>query len=180
MYQANSASSHQYDLPFWYNGHVVNASFKINAFTNHLTALGKDYGYQHIWKVAENNIDAKGGFITILNQKRFYTTHFTSGQPLVVKQIAIGANDPEMSLFPGKGFMLSQPTANQQTFVSITEAHGGVDPINETITAAGSGISNLTLLNSEDKQTHISFQLKGKTYNYTINYQNKNNYITFK
>ncbi|WP_026903711.1 heparinase II/III domain-containing protein [Pedobacter glucosidilyticus] len=180
VYQAKSASSHQYDLPFWYNGHVVNASFKINAFTNHLTALGKDYGYQHIWKVAENNIDAKGGFITILNQKRFYTTHFTSGQPLVVKQIAIGANDPDMSLFPGKGFMLSQPTANQQTFVSITEAHGGVDPINETITAAGSGISNLTLLNSDDKQTHISFQLKGKTYNYTINYQDKNNYITFK
>jgi hypothetical protein len=180
VYRANSANNHQYDLPFWYNGHLVNASFKINAITDNLRALGKANGYQHIWKTAENNLDAKGGFITILNNKRFYTTHFTSGQALVVKQLAIGANDPEMSLFPGKGFMLSQEAVKNQTFVSITEAHGGVDPINETITAAGSGISNLTLINSDERQTQISFQLKGKTYIYTINYLDKNNYITFK
>lgn len=180
VFKANSTQNHQYDLPFWYSGHLVNSSFKINAITDNLKALGKDYGYQHIWKTAENTLDAKGGFITILNNKRFYTTHFTSEKALVVKQMAIGANDPEMSLFPGKGFMLSQPSAKNQTFVSITEAHGGVDPVNETITAAGSSISNLTLINSNDKQTQISFQLKGKTYNCTINYQDKNNYITIK
>ncbi|QEK50400.1 alginate lyase family protein [Pedobacter aquae] len=180
VYRANSANNHQYDLPFWYNGHLVNSSFKINAITDNLRALGKANGYQHIWKTAENTLDTQGGFITILNNERFYTTHFTSGEALVVKQMAIGANDPEMSLFPGKGFMLSQAAAKNQTFVSVTEAHGGVDPINETITAAGSGISNLSLISSDDKQTQISFKLKGKTYNYTINYQDKDNYIIIK
>jgi hypothetical protein len=180
VYQANAASNHQYDLPFWYNGHLVNTSFKINAITDHLRALGRANGYQHIWKTAENTLDTQGGFITILNNGRFYTTHFTSGEALVVKQMAIGANDPEMSLFPGKGFMLSQAAAKNQTFVSITEAHGGVDPINETITAAGSGISNLTLISSDDKRTQISFKLKGKIYNYSINYQDKGNYIIIK
>jgi hypothetical protein len=79
-----------------------------------------------------------------------------------------------------KAFMLSQPKAKNQTFVSITEIHGGIDPINESVTAAGSNLADLKLISSNDTSTLISFNFKGKTYTYQINYQDKKDFIVLK
>jgi hypothetical protein len=179
IYQALSDKTHQYDLPFWYKGQLVNTSFKISATRNNLQALGDKSGYQHIWLNSLNKLDDKGGFVSILKNKRFYTTHFVAEHPLEVKMLSIGANDPNMNLVDGKAFMLSQPKSQNQTFVSITETHGGTDPINETVNAAQASISELKLLNSNDQQTVISFKLNGKLYSYELNYSDKNNFVKF-
>lgn len=176
VFKVESTGAHRYDLPFWYKGHIVDASFTIKAFTTNLKPMGEKDGYQHIWHNAEHKLNANNGYVTILNNKRFYTTHFVAKTPLHVNLISIGANDPEMSLVEGKGFVLSQLQEKNQTFVSITETHGGVDPINETITAAGSSIKELKLIHSDEKQTKITFTLKGKTHTYEINYQDKEKY----
>lgn len=177
VYKLRSAVEHQYDLPFWYNGQLVNTSFGAKAKTNNLQALGTANGYQHIWLNAEKQLDASGGFLSILNKKRFYTTHFITEDPLQVKLLSIGANDPNMNLVDGKAFMLSQPKSKNQTFISVTEIHGDVDPINETVYAAASNLSELKIISSNDEKTTFSFKLKEKTYTYTINYQDKNNFI---
>ncbi len=173
--QVQSPNKHQYDLPFWYKGQLVNTSFRVKARTNNLTALGAKNGYQHIWLNANNLLEDKTGMVGLLNKNRFYTTHFVSDNPLEVKLISIGANDPEMNLVDGKAFMLTANGQNQ-TFVSITETHGSTDPIDETVTAAHPSISELKLQKADVQQTIVSFKLNGKTYTYQINYTDKQNY----
>ncbi|MDQ0641294.1 hypothetical protein QF042_004859 [Pedobacter sp. W3I1] len=180
VFQALSSQNHQYDLPFWYNGQLVISSFKINGIKNNLKALGDDNGYQHIWLNAEETVPAKGGYIGVLNNKRFYTTHFTTGSELKVKLLSLGANDPDMSLVESKAFMLSQKQAKNQVFFSITESHGKVDPVNETTVGANSSISDLQIISANEQQVALSFKVKNKTYQYTINYQDKNNQIQLK
>lgn len=177
--QAQSVKNHQYDLPFWYKGQLVNTSFPVKAKADGLTALGTKNGYQHIWLNANNQLEEKNGMVGLLNKNRFYTTHFVSDNPLEVKLVSIGANDPEMNLVDGKAFMLSSNGQNQ-TFASITETHGGTDPINETVTAAQPSVSELKLIKSDAQQTGLSFKLNGKSYTYQINYIDKQNYISFK
>ncbi|MBK0382358.1 alginate lyase family protein [Pedobacter sp. SD-b] len=180
VFKATSKTEHQYDLPFWYAGQLVNSSFDIDAKKDDLKALGTDFGYQHLWFNAQNQLDDKGGFVSILNNKRFYTIHFITENPLQVKLVSVGANDPHMNLVDGKAFILSQPKAKNQTFISITEVHGGVDPVNETVNAAASSISGLKIITTNDEQTAFSFKFKDKVYQYMINYQNKNNYVVIK
>lgn len=177
--QAQSTKNHQYDLPFWYKGQLVNTSFPMTAKANQLTALGDKNGYQHIWLNASNKLESKTGMVGLLNKNRFYTTHFVSDNPLEVKLLSIGANDPEMNLVDGKAFMLSSSGQNQ-TFVSITETHGGTDPINETVSSALPSVSELKLVKSDVQQTIISFKVNNKTYTYQINYTEKENYISLR
>jgi hypothetical protein len=73
VFQAQSEITHQYDLPFWYQGQMVNTSFKFQANANNLQALGDKYGYQHLWLNAINQLDEKGGLVTTLNNNRFYS-----------------------------------------------------------------------------------------------------------
>jgi hypothetical protein len=177
IFRVNSVNIHQYDLPFWYKGQIVNTSFESEARRNDLQALGTNFGYQHLWLNAQNQLDDNGGFVSILNNKRFYTTHFVSEDPLQIKLVSIGANDPKMNLVEGKAFILSQPKAQNQTFVSITETHGGVDAINETVASAAASITELKLLSADDEKTIISFKIKDKAYQYQINYNNKEEYV---
>ncbi len=173
VFRASSANTHQYDLPFWYNGQLVNTSFDVDARRNDLQALGTNYGYQHLWLNSQNQLDDKGGFVSILNNERFYTTTFVSENPLQVKLVSIGANDPHMNLVDGKAFILTQPKATNQTFVSITETHGATDPVNETVTGASGNITDLKLISSDEHGTTISFKIKNKNYQYIVNYDKK-------
>jgi oligo-alginate lyase len=179
IFHAQSESAHQYDLPFWYQGQLVNTSFKFSANTNNLQALGDKFGYQHLWLNSVNQLDERGGLVGILNNNRFYTTHFVSENPLNIKLVTLGANDPNQNLVTGKAFILSQPAAKNQTFVSITETHGNVDSINEMVAEASSNVQNLTLVSSNPDKVIIAFELKGKKYEYAIDYTNKKEFIKF-
>lgn len=177
VFVAGSEKVRQYDLPFWYKGHIVDTSFEPQTFTSTLTPLGDKDGYQHIWLNAENQLETNSGYISVLNNKRFYTTHFTAENPLKVKLLSIGANDPEMNLLEGKAFMLSQDKASSQTFISLTETHGHVDPIHETVTGSENSIKDLKLIKSDAEHTVVSFVYKDTAYRFEINYQDKGNFV---
>jgi hypothetical protein len=177
IFQAQSGASHQYDLPFWYKGHIVDASFKIDATKNNLQALGKQFGYQHLWLNSKNDVADGNGYVTLLNANQFYTTTFAAGSPVQIKLVSLGANDPELNLLDSKAFILSQPHAVNQTFVSLTENHGGTDPRAEVTTGARSSVSSISIIKSNAMESSFSFKLNGKLYTVTINYQDKNNFI---
>lgn len=180
LFTAVTETENHYDLPFWYKGHLVDASFKIEAHTQSLKPLGTDFGYQHIWLNASNQLDAKPGYISILNNKRFYTTHFISEKPLTVQQVTTGANDPEMSLTTEKGFILSQKSKGPVSFVSVTETHGDIDPIAESVMSAKTSVSGLSLKNTGNNKKLISFSIKNRKYELEINDADKNNFIKIK
>lgn len=177
VFQALSDKPHQYDLPFWYKGHVISASEKISAFTDQLKPLGNKDGYQHIWLNASQPITARAGYLGILNNKRFYTIHFATDADVNLKILTLGANDPDMSLVESKAFMLSSPKSNDQTFFNIIETHGLTNTVSETTTGANSAVSDLKIVSSDKEQVTVSFKVKNKLYTYQISYQNKENFI---
>ncbi|MBE9601178.1 alginate lyase family protein [Pedobacter sp. MC2016-24] len=177
VFQAISDKKHQYDLPFWYKGHIVDSSFNPTAESTNLKPLGTKYGYEHIWLNAVKTAGAEGGYVTVLNNKRFYTTHFVADSALQVKLLSLGANDPDLNLLESKAFMLSQPNTAKQTFFSITEAHGKVNSINETTTGASSAVSELKLISASATQVTVSFKVKNKVYHYQIDYNNKSQFV---
>lgn len=177
IFKVNSEKTHQYDLPFWYKGHLVDAFPKINNYTDQLKPLGNKYGYEHLWLNAEQAVPEKSGYLSILNNKRFYTVHFATDAPLSLKLVSLGANDPDSNLLESKAFMLSSSDSKDQLFFSITESHGQTNPVNETTTGATSLVSELRIISSNPNQASFSFKVKGKTYQYQVNYNNKENFI---
>ncbi|WP_345955593.1 heparinase II/III family protein [Mucilaginibacter sp. PAMB04168] len=175
--KATAAANHQYDLPYWYKGTIVDASFKKEAIRDDLKALGKSNGYQHLWLNSENEVPAAEGYVSVMQGQSFYTTCFAGTAPMKVKLVSTGANDPDMSILESKAFMLSQPQAANQTFVTLTENHGQIDPVAETTSGAKSAIGKLNIISSNDSKTIFTFEVKHKAYTVTLNYQDKNNFI---
>jgi len=64
---------HSYDLPFHYNGHLIDTNFEVQADPFKREPLGANNGYQYLWKVAE--AEPVDGFaqITWLLDKKFYS-----------------------------------------------------------------------------------------------------------
>jgi len=72
--EAHAEGSHSYDLPFHYNGHLVETNFEVKADPVSRTPLGKDNGYQYLWKVAEAKPVDGLSQVTWLLDKRFIST----------------------------------------------------------------------------------------------------------
>lgn len=177
IFRVNSEKAHQYDLPFWYKGNLVDVAPKIRNYTDQLKPLGSKYGYEHLWLNAEQAVPEKSGYLSILNNKRFYTVHFATNAPLNLKFVSLGANDPDSNLLESKAFLLSSSDSKDQLFFSITESHGQTNSVSETTTGANSMVSDLKIITSDPNQASFSFKVKGKTYQYQINYNSKENFI---
>ncbi|WP_448697472.1 heparinase II/III family protein [Mucilaginibacter sp. AW1-3] len=177
VFQVNSEADHQYSLPFWYQGVITDASFKFSAVTDDLKAMGKDNGFQHIWLNSNNELAEPTGYITMLNNNIFYTTHFTGTSPMKVKLVTLGAGDPNMNLRNERGFILEQHKNGSQAFISITETHGKTDPTSETTSGAKSNISDVKIIGNDAAGTAFSFTVKGVSYTAKLDYNSKTNFI---
>ncbi|OCX54419.1 heparinase [Mucilaginibacter sp. PPCGB 2223] len=177
VFEVNSEADHQYSLPFWYQGVITDASFKFSAVTDGLKAMGKDNGFQHIWLNSNNDLAEPSGFITMLNNNIFYTTHFAATSPLQVKLVTLGAGDPNMNLRNERGFILEQHKNGCQAFISITETHGKTDPTSETTSGAQSNIGDIKVMSNDVNGATFSFTVKGVSYTAKLDYNSKNNFI---
>ena len=129
--EAYADSSHSYDLPFHYNGHLVETNFEVKADPLSRSPLGTDDGYQYLWKAAEAAPLNGLSQITWLLDRRFYTVSSSvpAGTKIVFTQV--GANDPNFNLRNEPGFMLRAKTNDGVSFVSVIEPHGEYNPIVE-------------------------------------------------
>ncbi len=178
VFNVQSAQQHQYDLPFWYQGHITNAPFEVQANTRSLPALGEQYGYQHAWLNATGRVKEGNGVITILNNKKFYTTTFIADTAMRVQFITSGAGDPDFNIRNEKAFVLSQPAATNYSFISVTEPHGKNNPIAEVTTGATPQVKALKLLKDEPGNTVFQVEYKKKVYTITLQYSDKASFIT--
>jgi len=177
VFEVNSEADHQYSLPFWYQGVITDASFKFSAATDELKAMGKDNGFQHIWLNSNNDLTEPNGYITMLNNNIFYTTHFSGTSPMKVKLVTLGAGDPNMNLRNERGFILEQHKNGCQSFISITETQGKTDPTSETTSGAKSNIGDIKIVSNDVNGTSFSFTVKGVSYTAKLDYNSKTNFI---
>jgi hypothetical protein len=150
LFDIQSATSHVYDLPFHYNGHLINTSFKYNPFTEKQETLGKKNGYQFLWKEAETKSANGTVQLTFLNHRTYYTVSSMLQDTASLFLIRSGANDPSFNLRHDPA-MVIRKKGSDQVFVNVVEVHGNFDPIAEFSTNATPSVKDIKLLhNSED------------------------------
>jgi hypothetical protein len=180
VFKVNSAEKHQYDLPFWYTGHMTNINFQYKSNQTKLSPLGEKDGYQHIWLNADGKPGTANGAITFLNNSKFYTTTFLTDAATNVSFITTGANDPNFNLRREKAYLLTQPSATDHTFINITEPHGKNNPIAEFTAGFMPVAKNIVLVKDTNDTTVFTFEYNKKTYTVQLQYNSKNEFITIK
>lgn len=142
--EAHADGAHNYDLPFHYNGHLVETNFEVKADPVSRAPLGTDNGYQYLWKVAEATPVNGLSQVTWLLDQKFYTV--SSSVPAGTKAVffEVGANDPNFNLRNEPGFMLRAKTNDGVSFVSVIEPHGEYNPTVEYTLGSHSRIKSVS------------------------------------
>ncbi len=180
VFKIRSDKEHRYDLPYWYQGQITAAPFSIQPNTKKMEPLGKEYGYQHIWLNAAGSSTGGNASVTLLQNNRFYTTTFLADSLTQVDFVTIGANDPDFNLRNEKGFIISKTKAQDPVFVSLIESHGNTDPTNETTRDFEGKVQGLKLVTDNNEITSFQFSIGKRIYKVTIEYKNKQSFISIK
>ena len=143
LMEAHSEAWHQYDLPFYYNGQVIETNFELAANTTSRNHLGVDNGYQYLWQVGQGKVQDGLSQITWLLDSTFYSV--TSSVPKGTEAIfaEIGASDPNFNLRREPAFILRAKKGDGASFVSVIEPHGEYNPIVEFTVDSHSQIANV-------------------------------------
>jgi len=144
LVEAHTDNTHQYDLPFYYNGQLVETNFEISADPLTRTPLGSNNGYQHLWRVGEGDVIDGNAQITWLLDRRFYSV--TSAVPDNTKVVIteIGANDPNFNLRREPAFIYRTQASDDVSFASVIEPHGEYNPTVEYTVGSHSNVKTVT------------------------------------
>jgi len=142
--EAHAEGQHNYDLPFHYNGHLVETNFQVKADPVSRAPLGTKNGYEYLWKVAEAAPIDGLSQVTWLLDKRFYTVSSSVPEGTKVVFTQVGATDPNFSLRNEPGFMLRAKTDDGVSFVSVIEPHGEYNPTVEYTLGSHSRVKSVS------------------------------------
>jgi len=128
LIEAHSESAHKYDLPFYYNGQLIETNFKIAADTTTRKPLGAKNGYEYLWRVGSAKPVNGASQITWLLDSTFYSV--TSSVPEATEIIfaEIGANDPNFNLRREPAFIIRTNSNDGVSIASVIEPHGEYNP----------------------------------------------------
>lgn len=172
IFSLKSKENHQYDLNFMFSGHVMETDFKYEPALTSLSPLGKDNGYQHLWKLAEAKANQGLSKFTWLNDSRFYTISTLTDDTNSLVLTRLGANDPNFNLRNESGYMVRTKDKKNYTFVSIIEPHGSFDPKLESVQDPHSKVETIQILKQDENYSVVLVTFKNKK-SYTLAFSNK-------
>ena len=144
LVEGHSESPHSYDLPFHYNGHLIETNFEVKADPTSRAPLGDKNGYQYLWKLAEASPVDGLSQVTWLLDRKFYSV--SSAVPAGTKVVftQVGANDPNFNLKNEPGLMLRAKTKDGISIVSVIEPHGDYNPTVEYTLGSHSQVKSVS------------------------------------
>lgn len=160
VFRTRSASRHQYDLPFQYNGQVIQTSFPYRAATTEQKPLGKKNGYQFLWKEAEAAVHDTLAQFTFLAGKTYYTVSSLINDSAQIFFTRTGAGDPQFNLRREPSYIIRKNGASE-TFVNVLEIHGQFDPVAEFSTGAYPAVQQMELQRDDDQYTVAAIRMEG-------------------
>ena len=159
IYRLFSKDKHTYDYTLHYDGYFINTNWKLRSYSKVLKPLGKDFGYQHLWKEAE----AKGSedfIFTWLSSNRYYsfiTDYKNSGDRVYF--VRIGANDPKFNLRREPG-LIYRVKGDTTVFASIIERHGYFNEAREMSDNPYPAFESVKVIGNNEKATAIELKKK--------------------
>ena len=171
--QVTSSATHQYDLPFYYLGQLmtVNVPYQSEPI---LEPLGKDFGYQHLYKEGSGEFTGDNLKFSWMEQGRFYTlTSITNERDSLILG-RIGASDPEFNLRRDPVLIHRKMDVANTMFISLLESNGTYSPVTELAVNATSGIERLTKLYEKNGYWAVEIQtVSGSKYAFVFSSKNK-------
>ncbi|NOT93021.1 MAG: alginate lyase family protein [Ferruginibacter sp.] len=161
IFNAVSATEHQYDLPFQYNGNLISTNFKYAAHTKAQETLGTKNGYQFLWKEAEAMVKNNLAQFTFLNNRTYYSVSSLLQDSAQLFFTRTGANDPNFNLRREPAYIIRKK-GTSQSFINVVEIHGSFDPIMEYSSDAYTAVQSIKLLHNDDDITIAAIIIAGK------------------
>ncbi len=143
LMEARSKASHQYDLPFYYNGQLTETNFELRGYATSREPLGNDNGYQYLWEVGKGKAVAGLSQVTWLLDRKFYTVTSSVPESTEIIFAEIGANDPNFNLRREPVFILRATSDEDVSFASVIEPHGEYNPIVEFTVDSHPGVKSV-------------------------------------
>ena len=172
VFKATSENKHQYDLPIWFQGHLLLTNFEYDTEMTTLNKMGDGHGYQHLWKEAVGKAKGDNAHINWFSNGKFYsmTSAVSADDELIFARL--GANDPEYNLRHDPAFIIRKKDAKDATFVSIIEPHGGYNRVTELAEHPFTSVEKLSILHDDATYTVIQFSNKaGKEWTLMLAHQ---------
>ncbi|MEM7610430.1 MAG: heparinase II/III family protein [Pseudomonadota bacterium] len=155
LFRVEADQQHRYDLPFYFNGQVLDTSFATRAPAE-LSPIGSKHGYQHLYLEASGEPQGENARFSWLTNRQFFTlTSVTKTDDQLVFS-RIGANDPQFNLRRDAGFMIRRQDAQDTLFVTTIEPHGSYSPVSELAIDARSNIARLQVLQDSKDYTVVA------------------------
>jgi hypothetical protein len=155
---ANSDQDHQYDLPFHFDGAIINTSFKYKPATDKLEPLGNKNGYQFLWKEAEADIQDTIAQLTFLKGTSYYSisTLITGKASLYITRS--GANDPDFNLRHEPALIIRKK-GKDQAFINVVEIHGNYDAVNEFSSNSYPAVKRIHVVENDENFSIINIEV---------------------
>ena len=154
LLKVRSGLKNQYDLPLWFMGHHLDATFDYNASTTSLMMMGEDNGYQHLWKEGSTTLEAGSEQFTWFGDGRFYTVTMEADQDDEVIFARSGAQDPNFNLRHDP-VLIHRRSADNTLYASVIESHGRYNPVSEIPLSPFSGIKSIETLYDDEAYSVI-------------------------
>ncbi len=154
IFKVVTGAENQYDLPFYYLGQVLEASFDYETPAS-LSALGAKNGYQHLYLEGKGTPASDSMQISWLNNGRFYTLTSATQMTDELLFTRLGANDPEFNLRRDPALMIRRTNASDTVFASVIEPHGSYSPVTESSVNPRSNISRLEVVYDDEAYTAV-------------------------
>lgn len=160
--QAESPMAHTYDLPWHYNGHIIDANFSIRREASELRPMGEHDGYQHLWRESETPLSEGNAWFTWLQGDRFYsvTTTVNHETGATAFQTRSGAGDPEQNLRVEPCMIIRQEGMPHHTFASVIEPHGVYDLNVEKTEGAYPQVKKITVEDDSFEHARVRIEMK--------------------
>lgn len=162
----------QYDLPYYFQGHLMSTSFPYEA--GPAQVWGTDHGYQHLYVEANGSSEAPTAEVTWFSQGRFYSLHTQVKAEDELLFVRSGASDPQFNLRRDPAFVVRKKAAST-LFFSILEPHGYYSPVEEIPVNPFSNIKQSEILLDQADYTVVRFQHKtGRVWTFLMANQSAN------
>ena len=171
--RVSSKNTNQYDLPFYFLGHIMQTNFEYSKLSTP-EVLGKSDGYQHLYKEASAFANHGNIKLNWLRNNKFYTYTAVATNKDEVIFGRIGANDPDFNLRNEQTLILRKKNVKDALYVSTIESHGTYSPVSELAVNAYSNINNIKVVNDSNEYTAIQIESNNDTSKIFI-FSNENN-----
>ena len=156
IFRLTSDTAHQYDLPFYFLGQVIEANFDYEAPVS-LQALAESNGYQHLYLEGKGEPASDIARLTWLDNGKFYTLTSAADNSDELLFTRIGANDPEFNLRRDAAFMIRRH-ADTTVFATVVEPHGSYSPVTENALNSRSQVAEFRIVHDDADYTAVSIE----------------------